>query len=247
MSRVFALLWYLLGAALVSVTLVCVLLGYTNYVLFFPSYLGVCCFVLPFIATAIRRRRKKGYAVARAIFLTLFFAFDLYFCAVMGVMAVHARTDAPSGCDLLILGSGLDNGRPDTMLQARLDTALVYLQKNPASNVVCCGGSTGRQISEAEAMRRFLLANGIDDSRILLDEASTSTEENISFAAAFTREGHDIAICSSEFHLYRAKEFAKKAGLGEVYGVAAPTPAAITPGYWFREFFGISRMWILGY
>lgn len=250
MSKRFALVWRIFGGLLIAVTLLAVICLYTNYALFFALYCGVCCLLLPPVATAIRNRSEKVYRVSRAVFLTLFFAFVAYFTFVSTLMGVTmTRAVPPSGCDVVILGSGVKDGKPDIMLKDRLDTAATYLLENPDSRAICCGGTDPRdQLSEAEVMRRYLVNKGVDNHRILLDEQSTSTEENIRFAVTLMgEEERPIAICSSNFHLYRAKMFAGKEGLGEVSLLAAPTPAMLLPAFWFREVFGISRMWLLGY
>ena len=248
MSRRFAFLWRVLGGFLLGVTLLCVAFRYKNYVLFFPAFFGVCCLLLPPVADAVAKKGQKVYRISRAVFLTLFFGFVVYFFTVVSVMAAFAHTDAPTGCDLIILGSGIDGDQPDIMLRNRLDAAAEYLNENPSSGVVCCGGFGGKALSEAEVMRRYLVRHGISDDRILLDEQSTSTGENIRFAAEIIGDSdRPLAVCSSEFHLYRAKQFAKKEGLGDVYALSSDTPAPLFMGFWFREVFGISRLWILGY
>lgn len=250
MSKRFALVWRVFGCVLIAVTLLAVVCLYTNYALFFSLYCGVCCLLLPPVATAIRKRSERVYRVSRVIFLTLFFAFVAYFAFASTLMGVTiASATPPTGCDVVILGSGIRGDQPDIMLKDRLDTAAAYLLENPDSRAICCGGTDPRnELSEAEVMRRYLVKKGVDNDRILLDEQSTSTEENIRFAVALMGdEDRPITICSSNFHLYRAKMFARKEGLGEVSLMDAPTPSMLFPAFWFREVFGISRMWLLGY
>ena len=68
-------------------------------------------------------------------------------------------------------------------LARRLDAALAYLEENPKAYVVVSGGQgAGEDISEAEAMRRYLAARGIEESRILMEDKSMSTLENFLFS-----------------------------------------------------------------
>lgn len=254
MSKKFARVWYILGIVLILIPVPAVLSKFKNYVLFFPCYFGICCLILPRISRFIVKKSRKTYIVVRGIFLTLFFAFIAYFIGVSGIMA-HSALISDGGdtpCDILILGSGIDGDQPDIMLRDRLLKAIEYMNENPEVNAVCCGGkSPGKPYSEAEVMKMYLLRHGIDESRIYMDEQSTSTRENIVYARelldSIEGEGRPLAVCTSDFHVYRAKEFAKKEGLGEIEGLAAKTPFHIFPAFWVREFFGISRMYLLGY
>jgi len=96
-------------------------------------------------------------------------------------------------------------------------------------------------------MARYLIANGIDESRIWKEEVSTSTHENINFAKEIMAEkGMDVenlkvAIVSNEFHLFRAKLTGEKAGLN-TFGVAAETPGLHRRViYYFRETFSLAN------
>ena len=253
MSKTFAWLWRLLGVVLITFTLLAVVSKFKNWVLFFPAVLGICCLLLPLVAKIIRKKSKKAYRIWRGIFLTFFFIFIAYFTVVSVVMGVNIKNTIPENetCDIIVLGCGIDGRLPDIMLSARLDTAAEYLKAHPDARVVCCGGfGVGKPYSEADVMRNYLVSLGVENDRIYLDEQSTSTQENIRYAKQLLDglDGkHEIAVCSSNYHVYRAKEFAKKEGLGKVYTLPSPTPAHIFPAYWIREFVGISRLWILGY
>ena len=253
MSKVFAWLWRLLGIALITFTLLAVFSKFTNWVLFFPAALGVCCLILPIVANLIKKKSQKAYKIWRGIFLAFFFAFIAYFAVVSAVIGVNIKNTVPENttCDIVVLGCGIDGALPDIMLSARLDTAAEYLKAHPDARVVCCGGvGIGKPYSEAEVMKNYLVSLGIDESRVLKEEKSTSTQENIRFAKEIldgANDAHPIAVCTSNYHVYRAKRFAAKEGIGEVYTLPSPTPAHIFPAYWIREFVGVSRLWILGY
>ena len=84
---------------------------------------------------------------------------------------------------LLVLGCRVYGARPSRLLRWRADRAAKYLKAHPQSVAVLSGGQ-GRDeaISEAEAMRRLLTQAGIAPSRLLLEDKSTSTQENIAFS-----------------------------------------------------------------
>ncbi len=249
---VWTVLWIVLGVVLILIPIPAVLNRYANYALFFPMYGGVLCILVPFVAAYLRGRWPRAYRAVRAVFLSLFGAGVVYFCAVSGVMIAAAQRPAPEGLDIIILGCGVEGDRPDSMMQGRLDAALAYLQANPTARAVCSGGvGEGKEYSEAQVMEWYLLENGIAPERILKEEQSTSTRENIEFSAALLDEtdgeAHtQFALATDGYHQFRASRFAAQEGI-TTYPVNADTPLAILPAYWLREVIGITRMFLLGY
>ena len=86
-------------------------------------------------------------------------------------------------------------------------------------------------------MRRYLVANGIEDERIFTEDKSTSTEENLAFSREILGNlgiSDNIMIVTSEFHQYRAAIYAKKNGL-QTGAHSAKTPVLNLLNYWVRE------------
>ncbi|MEN9912582.1 MAG: hypothetical protein RI956_1026 [Pseudomonadota bacterium] len=151
---------------------------------------------------------------------------------------------------ILILGSGLKNNQPTPTLKARLDTGLIEARRLPSANILLTGGIGINQIkSEAAVMADYLIMRGIEPSRILLEERSTSTYENLVFSKAllpdidplFTR----IIIVSSDFHLPRAKAIAYQLNLPIVSTVGASTPLLIRYNARLREYFAFIKSGLL--
>ncbi len=140
------------------------------------------------------------------------------------VSNAHSDPDRPADC-LLVLGAGLQGERLSYSLMSRLDIAIEYLHKYPGTPVVVSGGQgPGESISEAEAMYRYLVRNGIDDRRIIKENRSRSTEENFSFSRPLMPAGtQTLAVATNEYHMYRARYLARREGLTPV-GLAAETP-----------------------
>ena len=151
---------------------------------------------------------------------------------------------------ILILGSGLKNNHPSPTLQARLDKGLIEARRLPSANILLTGGIGINQTqSEAAVMADYLMMRGIEPSRILLEERSTSTYENLVFSKAllpdidplFTR----IMIVSSDFHLLRARAIAHQLNLPIVSAVGAPTPLLIRYNARLREYFAFIKSSLL--
>jgi len=171
------------------------------------------------------------------------------FLILLGLIISGARTDEEKQVDaVIVLGAGLINDKPSLILEARLDAALAYLQMQEDIPVIVTGGlGQGRSITEGEAMARYLIAKGLDESRIWKEESSTSTHENIKFTIETMTENNidaeniTVAIISNDFHLYRARLIAEKAGLDAI-GVAAETPGLHRKViYYFREPFALAN------
>lgn len=159
---------------------------------------------------------------------------------VLVMMAVQAgNRPGPEDCTVVVLGCQVSaSGEPTVMLRDRIDAAYDYLTAHPESRCVASGGQNDNEpISEAACIRNTLAARGIDPDRILLEDRSRSTEENLRFTAEIIRQqglNPRVAIASDNFHQLRASVWARRCGLeAESLGCASWWP--LGPGYWARE------------
>ena len=157
-------------------------------------------------------------------------------------MAKACRIKPDGSETLIILGCEIIGKKPSLMQVERLQAGSRYLTQHPEASVICSGGRGKKElISEAEAMKRWLCARGIDPDRIYLEDKSETTAENIRFSAEIMKqEGLPMkaAICSNEFHLYRAFMIASKPGI-ECRAVPAPTAWWLFPTFTVRELYAI--------
>lgn len=138
---------------------------------------------------------------------------------------------------ILVLGNGLKDGEISTILQQRLDTAYGYYKKNPESKFILSGGKSteGEGIAEADAMEKYLLDLKIEESKIIKENQSQTTYENIYFTSQIISTNDSLLIVTSNFHLWRAMRLAKNIGLNNIYGLASPTDIVLVPYYYIRE------------
>ncbi|MCQ2565609.1 MAG: YdcF family protein [Clostridia bacterium] len=191
------------------------------------------------------------WKTALAVFIALFMVFFSYW-EVQIIKA--AKSEAPENADyLIVLGCGVRGTTPSIAMKNRTDAAAAYLLKNPDTICICSGGQgPGEDTTEASAMKQLICTCGIDDSRIILEENSTSTEENIKFSAdVITEYGGDInnsniVICSSEYHIFRAKYMAEYM-LGVIWeGLPAQSTLPLSCfGYYLREGAGMIAVRLL--
>lgn len=108
------------------------------------------------------------------------------FALALAMVIFYGAGRPQNGADyLIVLGSQVRGRRPSDNLQKRLDAALRYLRENPNTKAVLSGGQgDDEEISEAQAMADFLTAEGIDAGRLILEDRSRNTEENLRFSRA---------------------------------------------------------------
>lgn len=173
----------------------------------------------------------------------------ILFAVVIGLLTVRlAHQKIPVNAVLLVLGCRVYGARPSRLLRWRADRAAKYLKAHPQSVAVLSGGQ-GRDeaISEAEAMRRLLTQAGIAPSRLLLEDKSTSTQENIAFSGEILAKhglsDRPVAVVTNSFHLLRACFMAKRWGM-RAYGLAARSSVLSYPTFFVRELLGLCKFFL---
>ena len=112
---------------------------------------------------------------------------------------------------LIILGNGLNaDGSMKSELIRRLKVGLDCAGQYPNAYVVCTGGGTAvenREATEAGQMGAWLLENGLDEKRLILENRSRSTIENAWYTLDILRTDYpqvsSVAIISSDYHITR--------------------------------------------
>lgn len=183
----------------------------------------------------------------------------LIFVFVEGLI-VYGMTSTPKqNLDyIIVLGARVRGETVTSSLKKRLDRAITYLENNPDTMVVVSGGQgPGEDISEAEAMRRYLEAAGVAEDRIIKEYRSTTTMENLSFSKSFitlnwygrkggyTKEEPQIGVVSNNFHIFRAVKIGEKMGI-PLSGIPAKSDRLLLANQMLREFFAIVKEKFVG-
>ena len=214
--------------------------GYSTMGLVCFGLMGILCFYR--IAFDCRKKHPKfGKAVIRVF--TILLCIGLLAFAITEGFIIHASLgDAGTDADyLLVLGAKVKPWGPSLSLRNRIDAAYDYLTAHPNCIAILSGGKgNDEHISEALCMFQELTAMGIDESRLWMEDQSTSTWENLKFTLALVNEKtgstpDTIALVTSEYHLFRAGLFARRLGL-ETVGVPARTTLPVLKiNYFIRE------------
>lgn len=184
--------------------------------------------------SAYRHYGGKRFPLWLKILAAVLAAGLLFFAALECVILAGSRTHIEGEPKtMIILGCQVKSWGPSELLLDRLDTALDYLQGKDDVRIVVSGGQgPDEPTTEAQAMRDYLVKNGIDEDRILLEDKSHNTHQNMVFSFELLKEqGIDPAqpyiIVSNGFHLSRAVMLADRVDNGAAtYTLAAPSSHA---------------------
>lgn len=161
--------------------------------------------------TSYKGRKRIKSKWVRAL-LALILAGVLVFAALLGAV-LHGSYDHVVGQPkiMVILGCQVKPWGPSILLQDRINKAAEYLQEHPDVVVVASGGQGADEpMTEARAIHDALVEQGIDSRRILLEEQSVNTIQNLRCSMELLQENgydlaEDIVVVSNGFHLTRVR------------------------------------------
>ena len=154
---------------------------------------------------------------------------------------------------MLILGCQVHPWGPSILLQDRLDEALVYLEDHPNMTVIVSGGKgSDEHASEAACMRDYLVDAGIAVERILVEDRSHNTWQNMMCSAQLMEEQdlnveQGVLIVSNGFHLTRARMlWDRVTGEGEEVSTLAAPSSHLTSRLWMyiREPLALAKSFV---
>ncbi|MCI6190532.1 MAG: YdcF family protein [Clostridium sp.] len=171
--------------------------------------------------------------------------------SIEGFIIAYPKKNKDNSDYILILGAGLINGKnPSLVLKGRLDAALESINDygNTSYIVVSGGQGNDERISEAEAMKNYLVNHGVEEERIIMEDKSTSTNENFKFSKEKIEEHSkkdidelNIKIITTDFHSLRSSILAKNAGYKNITSYSSPTKWYMAPVLYLREAFALIK------
>lgn len=184
------------------------------------------------------------YSLLSGIIVYLAFMLLLYTLTALLNMSPHHKLHFDY---ILVLGSGLINGKVPPLLASRIDKGIEYAQKHNLQPFYVFSGGQGidEPFPEAEAMSAYAVKQGIDSKKIIKEIHSTSTFENITYSSKIIAEHHQqttgsnrkaaVLITTNRYHLFRALLIAKKQGL-HWEGLGAKTKLYFSLNAFLREY-----------
>ena len=114
--------------------------------------------------------------------------------------------------------------------------------------IVCGGQGKDEEVTEAYAMARYLECEGLDRRRIVQEDVSVNTLENLKFSRNLIADvDTPVGIVSNNFHVYRGCVYAKRAGFKEPFPIPASCHPLLFPNYFVRECFAVWKLWLKKY
>lgn len=153
-------------------------------------------------------------------------------CLIMIASGAGESGNIPKGTVGIVLGCRVVDDKPCPMLARRCDRAKRYLDSDSEAILILSGGKGSDEgISEAQAMYNYLTDRGISPDRLLKEDKSTTTQENMKFSKAILNElgkGNEAVIITTDFHQFRAGIMARREGIKPPYRLCSSlTPASM--------------------
>ena len=227
------------------------LAGYSFSALICAGIMGLLLFYNICYWASFRHPRAAGL-VKRLV--TLILCLGLIVAGATECLIIHASLgDRKESCEyMVVLGAKVRPDGPSVSLMDRITAAAEYMEENPQVIAVVSGGQgPDEPMTEAECMYRELVKLGVDPDRIWREDKASSTWENLRFSIRLIEEKtgqrpEKIGLLSSEYHLFRAKLFARDSGVEAVGIPAHTTRLSQMVNHFMREVAGVWHYIILG-
>lgn len=171
-------------------------------------------------------QKNKKAIILLLLFVALLIIIHIVFTAVSIIH--YGKRDEKTHCDTaIVLGAATWNGKVSPVYRERLNHGIWLYENGYVDSLVLTGGvGEGNSISDAETAKRYAISQSVPEQAILIEEASTITEENLEFAKDIMDENgfYSAIIVSDPLHMKRAMLMAKDYGI-DAY--ASPTPTTM--------------------
>lgn len=176
----------------------------------------------------------------RFFYLVITLALVFFIFLQGSIIMQGGQTSKQQANYVIVLGAQLNGSSISRLLRYRLEAAVTYAEEYPQATLIVSGGKgPGESISEASAMKSYLIEHGVKEERILLEDASGNTQENFRYSKELLNNTHDtkISIITNSFHMARSQLICEKQGLS-CTTYPAKSDLDLAPVFYFREFFG---------
>lgn len=171
------------------------------------------------------------------------------FIILESCMVFYPKKDKSTDCDyIIVLGALVHKKTITKSLQDRLDTCLEYLKDTDDDCYIVVSGGQGRgeDITEASAMKSYLISKGLDKDRIIEEDRSKTTNENFLYSKKIIEKNSNkdindlnIKVVTTDFHTLRSKIISSKSGYKNVTFYTAKSNYKLSILNYTREFFAL--------
>lgn len=189
----------------------------------------------------------EKYKVFKKIFIWVCSIGICIFLVILSLIISKMNVKPVKNLDyIIVLGAQVKESGPSVVLRYRLDRAVGYLKENDNTLVIVSGGQgANEKATEASVMKEYLVNNGINENRIIIEDKSNTTKENLINSKKITRDNKSIGIVTNNFHMYRALLIGKKYKVKAV-GIPSKSTSYYLSNNLLREVIAFIKFIILG-
>lgn len=237
-----------LGILVLSIGIVWFLQPVFKYGLNLGNYFGVfVCLLGIGIIVFYKRIADKGKMKKVIIrFITSFYIIGIVWCGILsGLMLSVQYASPPESANVIVLGAQVysENSVSLTVAQ-RVKKAETYLKNNKENICIVTGGQGPNEpCTEALAQKNYMMQLGIEENRIIMEDESTNTRQNLENSLIIAKEmnlDNEFLIATQDFHMYRALQIANQVGV-KAYPLIAETEPLLFSGYYGRELLSLTK------
>lgn len=198
---------------------------------------------------------NKFFKITRKVITTLVCLGLICFSIIEALIIGYPKNNKDNFDYLIVLGAGLKNKTEVSLtLEDRLKAAMECIKDNNDYKYIVVSGGKGNdeRISEAEAMKNYLIEHGVLENKILIEDKSTNTSENLKFSKQIIEENSKksiskskIKVVTTDFHALRSSILAKKNGYKNIKIYTSDTIGYLIPIYYAREGLAVVKSVIL--
>lgn len=210
---------------------------------------GIFLMLIGVFKEKIWKFTEKGIGKIIKILLIALIVAEVILVTFIGIYGVSDNISYKEDV-VIVLGAGLKGDKVSIPLKLRLDKALKYHKKNPDAFIVVSGGKGFQEtVTEAYAMEKYLIENGVDKGKIIKEEKSTSTKENLMYSKAkinsYFEKEYKVVVVTNNFHIFRSVKMAKAEGFKNITHLHAGLQWYNLMPCYLRESLAVLKMLIL--
>lgn len=224
--------------------------GFLSFVWLIPAALGFLLAGVLAGKITLRKWQKRMMIYVLIPIIVIFLVVELI------IFSAFFEKPKEEPAYIVVLGTTVYEDGPCYLLRQRLKEAAKWAETYEDAKIIVTGGQGETEpFTEGSEMRRYLIEElGISEDRIIVEEASMNTFENMTFSGEilekedenFSYEETPILIVTNNFHMYRAMQIARKAGFENISGAPSGTYIYLFPHYMVREFCAILKNLAMG-
>lgn len=269
------ILWLIAVSCIIYYTVIVIYSGITTSFSFVWLAFAVICVLLAVGWGVYMKHKDKVPLWIPVSVVTMCSTGILVFMVVEILVFTGVAARDTSNLDyVIVLGASVKETGISKSLKKRLDKAIEYLDENPGTILVLSGGQgEDEPVSEAKAMRDYLVFNGVEEEQLILESRSFSTVENIAYSRVAIEEDQakkktsrqdnpvfmepgtfeevpdkpiKIGVLTSDFHVFRAQQIAKKWGIPDIYSISCDSDPVLFVHFCVRECVAILKDKLVG-